>query len=401
MQRTQKSEFGHSNDVIAGWRRAVGAALDLGAKTPFYLFCPNSVADRLGQLDALDFGRPVRHWYSCKTQPLAAQLRWWNRTGRGAEVVSEAEFHLAAGCGFDTDRLLVNGPAKYRWLPEISRSRLRVNFDSPTELRELLPVAIRDHWRLGIRLRTPEEFDPGAPELPTQFGFEPSEAVSAIRLLRKQGLEPETLHFHLRTNIVNADCHARALASVVEMCQAARFCPKYLDIGGGLPPPHTRAKDGSSLAARFRLTAWAAILRRTWDTLPGVQELWLENGRFLLAGSGALCIRILDAKRRGDLRQLIADGGRSLHALVSLWEDHALLPLVPLGGRRIKTAVYGPTCMAFDQLALRPMSQGIHPGDCLVWLDAGAYHLPWETRFSHPHAEIWWDEGDTIRCERR
>ena len=25
----------------------------------------------------------------------------------------------------------------------------------------------------------------------------------------------------------------------------------------------------------------------------------------------------------------------------------------------------------------------ISPGDFIVWLDAGAYHLPWETRFSH------------------
>ena len=254
---------------------------------------------------------------------------------------------------------------------------------------------------MGIRLRTPEEFDPGAPDLPTQFGFEPSEAIKAIRMLRKQGMEPETLHFHLRTNIVHAECHARALASVVELCQAARFTPKYLDIGGGLPPPHTRAKDGTSLDERFRLTAWAAILRRTWDSLPGVQELWLENGRFLLAGSGVLCMRILDAKRRADLRQLIADGGRTLNALVSLWEDHELVPLIPRGGKRIQTAVYGPTCMAFDQLTIRPMSQAIRSGDCLLWLDAGANHLPWETRFSHPPAEVWWEEGQTIRCERR
>lgn len=401
MYSTKPPGFGHPKNVISEWRSSVTTTLALGAQTPFFLFSPKSVSDQLAKLDALNFGRPVRHWYSCKTQPLAAQLRWWNKTGRGAEVVSEAEFCLAASCGFNTENLLVNGPAKQRWLAGISRPGLRVNMDSPTELREMLPLARQDRWQLGIRLRTPEEFDPGMPELPTQFGFEPAEAVSAIRRLRKLGMEPETLHFHLRTNLATADCHARALNTVVEVCQSARFCPKHLDIGGGLPPPHTLTKDGSASDARFRLTAFAAILRRTWESLPGVQELWLENGRYLLAGSGVLCIRILEAKRRGKLRQLIADGGRTLHALVSIWEDHELLPLVNRGGRWLKTAVYGPTCMAFDQLALRPMSQAIRPGDCLLWLDAGAYHLPWENRFSHPLAEIWWKDGETISCERR
>lgn len=53
------------------------------------------------------------------------------------------------------------------------------------------------------------------------------------------------------------------------------------------------------------------------------------------------------------------------------------------------TSVHGPTCMAFDTLARRPMAVSLGPGDVLIWLDAGAYHLPWETRFSHELAEVW------------
>jgi hypothetical protein len=46
--------------------------------------------------------------------------------------------------------------------------------------------------------------------------------------------------------------------------------------------------------------------------------------------------------------------------------------------------------MAFDQLVRKPLPRSLKPGDALLWLDAGAYHLPWETRFSHGLAEIWW-----------
>jgi hypothetical protein len=54
--------------------------------------------------------------------------------------------------------------------------------------------------------------------------------------------------------------------------------------------------------------------------------------------------------------------------------------------------------MAFDQLVRRQLPRSIRIGDRLIWFEAGAYHLPWETRFSHGLAEIWWREGD--RMER-
>jgi diaminopimelate decarboxylase len=121
-----------------------------------------------------------------------------------------------------------------------------------------------------------------------------------------------------------------------------------------------------------------------------LRELWLENGRFLSARSGVLVTTILETRERPGLRQLICDGGRTLHALVSTWEEHALLAVPTRGGANVLTAVHGPTCMAFDQLTRRPLPRALRAGDRLVWLEAGAYHLPWETRFSHGHAAAFW-----------
>ncbi len=126
------------------------------------------------------------------------------------------------------------------------------------------------------------------------------------------------------------------------------------------------------------------------------QELWLENGRWLSARSGVLVVKILDVKERRGMRQLICDGGRTMNALVSVWEQHELLPLARRRGPNMLTAVHGPTCMAFDQLARKPLPASLRPGDHLLWFDAGAYHLPWETRFSHGLAEVWWHEGEKL-----
>jgi diaminopimelate decarboxylase len=111
-------------------------------------------------------------------------------------------------------------------------------------------------------------------------------------------------------------------------------------------------------------------------------------------------LKILDVKERRGLRQLICDGGRTMNALHSLWEQHALIPLAERSGAEVPTVVCGPTCMAFDQLARIPLPRSLKTGDHLLWLDAGAYHLPWETRFSHGHAAVFWHDENGLHPAR-
>ncbi|HOK76121.1 MAG TPA: hypothetical protein PLW35_00195, partial [Verrucomicrobiota bacterium] len=102
-------------------------------------------------------------------------------------------------------------------------------------------------------------------------------------------------------------------------------------------------------------------------------------------------------KVRNGLQQLICDGGRTLNAMPSVWEKHAIFVLQPRYSKLIRSMVYGPTCMAFDQLDQMLLPSSLRIGDDLVWMDAGAYHLQWETRFSHGHAEIWWHEDSMVQ----
>lgn len=100
------------------------------------------------------------------------------------------------------------------------------------------------------------------------------------------------------------------------------------------------------------------------------------------------------------MRNLICDGGRATNALVSTWEHHGLIGVPEREGPLSLTTVNGPTCMAFDQLARRPLPRALQPGDHLIWLDAGAYHLPWETGFSHGLAAVLWHDGESVRVVR-
>ena len=409
MKTPASLNFGHSPETIQFWKRLVREALSLSNPTPFYLFSALPIARRISELDAelvsagfqsqtqnLKTKISFRHWLSCKTQPVAPLLRWWREQGRGIEVVSEFELRAALAEGFLPENILVNGPAKHHWLPQFELRELSVNFDSPDELAALLPLAKKFAWRCGVRILTSEEFDPENPQFPTQFGFAPDEAVTALKKLLRAKVRTETVHFHLRSNISSVAIFERAIAEVAEICHAAKFCPLHLDIGGGIPVRHVLTRGSKVYDGEFGLRSFAKMLRQAVKLFPELRELWLENGRWVSAGSGVLVVKILDVKERRGVRQLICDGGRTLNALMSVWEQHALVPLAERGGAEVLTVVHGPTCMAFDQLARMPLPRSLKAGDHLLWLDAGAYHLPWETKFSHGHAAICWHDEKGI-----
>lgn len=385
---------------MTGFWRALVKPLPGSVPTPFYLFSLVPIRKALAELDRHFSHRPVRHWLSCKTQPLPPLLNWWQRQGRGIEVVSEFELLAALREGFEPEQILINGPAKHRWLPRQARAGLSVNFDSLHEIRALAPLAKKCGWRCGVRLQTREEWDPETPGCPTQFGHTAAEVVEGVKQLRRAQARLETVHFHLRTNVASAAVYERALRHAATICQAAKFAPKFVDLGGGFPPPHVLTRAGRGVDERFVLAAMTRVVDRARQWFPGAQEIWMENGRWLSARSGVLVIQVLDVKDRPRMRSLICDGGRTLNALVSTWEEHQILPIPARRGPSTLTTINGPTCMAFDQLARRLLPRGVRAGDHLLWLDAGAYHLPLETRFSHGHAAVLWHDGRKVRRVR-
>ena len=374
------------------WERLVGSAADTFG-TPCYVARWKPVVDALAALDQL--ARPgitLRSWLSFKTHPLLPLLDCWRRTGRGVEVVSECEFVTARRMGFPADRLLVNGVAKHAWLGRHTSPHLRVHFDSPAEMSALLPTAIERQWRVGIRCHAPDECDARDPRFAGQFGMTGAEAVEALRALLATGADVQGLHFHLGQTRRRDDVLQRGVQHVAEVCAAAGFHPRYLDLGGGLP---SASRADEALVDLERSVDLAMRL------LPSLEELWLENGRFITESSTALVVRVLDVKNRDDSRYLICDGGRTNQALAADHGAHPLLVIPARDGRAVLTTVCGPTCMTDDVLARVPMPDDITNGDVIAWMDAGAYHLPWETRFSHGLCAVaWCDETETLRLAR-
>jgi diaminopimelate decarboxylase len=370
---------------------AEGAA-DFG--TPSYVTRWQPIAGAVARLESLESRARLRCWLSFKTHPLPPLVQRWAGTGRGVEVVSESEFVTARALGCSVDQILINGVAKHAWLHRYPLARLQVHFDSLTELRALLPVAVRASWRVGLRCQVPDECDARDSRFGGQFGMTPAEAVTALTTLRDSGADVRGMHFHVGQRPRRDDAYERAVVHVAKICSDARFTPRYLDMGGGLPAP------GATMRALAALGRAIGVADQTFAT--ALEEIWLEHGRFVTETSTALCVRVLDVKARPDSRYLICDGGRTNQALAADRGVHPLLLIPARHGPAAPTTVCGPTCMTDDVLARVPLPDDIGIGDVIAWLDAGAYHLPWETRFSQGHcAVVWCDQGTRTLARER
>ncbi|HUQ87486.1 MAG TPA: hypothetical protein VM096_08015, partial [Vicinamibacterales bacterium] len=139
------------------WRDVVTRSVSAYG-TPCYVTRAQPIEDALEELEQSHHGR-LRQWLSVKTHPLPALIQWWARLGRGVEVVSELELAAALALGCSSSSLLVNGVAKHEWLPRYPIRNLRVHFDSTREVDALLPMAVAQGWRVGVRLHAPNERD--------------------------------------------------------------------------------------------------------------------------------------------------------------------------------------------------------------------------------------------------
>jgi len=386
----------HRTAEVEQWRQVSAAAAERYG-TPCYISRWRPVAEAVRAFDALNRAAPpeitLRSWLSFKTHPLPALARRWLQSGRGVEVVSEPELALVQRLTPSSDQLLVNGVAKHAWLHRWRIPRLQVHIDSRSELAALLPLALQYSWRLGVRVHAPDERDARDTRYGGQFGMTRAEAVTSLRQMRDAGADVQSMHFHLGQAPQAGESYLRAVEQLLGVCEEAEFRPRILDLGGGHPPIGDANWDLRGLRAAVEIAC--ALFA------PELQQIWLENGRALTHASSALAVRVLDIKERADSRYLICDGGRTNQALAADRGLHQLLNLPARSGAARPTTICGPTCMTDDTLGRLDLPGDLSVGDVLVWMHAGAYHLPWETRFSQGLCAVVWCDDEDQMCLAR
>ena len=211
----------------------------------------------------------------------------------------------------------------------------------------------------------------------SKFGIAPDQLDEAARLCREAGVTVVGLHAHAGSGVLDPTAWndtASYLARVAERFPDVRV----LDLGGGLGVPDRPGKKGLDLAA---LDAELAKVKAAHPRF----DIWLEPGRFLVAESGVLLLRVTQRKRKADLHYVGVDAG--MNALIRPMLYGAWHPIANIDRLAEPTDlvadVVGPICETGDVLGHgRRLPSSTDEGDLIVVGTAGAYGASMASRYN-------------------
>jgi ornithine decarboxylase len=267
-------------------------------------------------------------------------------------------------------------------LEALDRYKPLVTFDNTEELGKIRRYA--PSAGLVLRLRVPNTGS--MVELSSKFGAHPGEAVDLIMEAFGMGLVVEGLSFHVGSQCTNFENYVQALqlsANIIrEAEERAGKRIKILDIGGGFPVRYNpEVKALKTLTRKL-----SSEIRRlfTPDT-----EILAEPGRFIVADACTLVAKVIGkAVRDGKKCYYINDG--IYHTYSGQIFDHCTYPVLAFKeGERQISAVFGPTCDAFDTITLGAELPELEIGDLVYSENIGAYSIASSTYFNgFPPAKV-------------
>ena len=267
-------------------------------------------------------------------------------------------------------------------LEALDKYKPLVTFDNHHEI-----LKIRDHApHAGLVLRLLVPNTGSMVELSSKFGAHPGEAVDLIVEAFDNGLVVEGLSFHVGSQCTNFENYMQALqiaSSIIKEVESRTGRKiRILDIGGGFPVKyHPGIRSIRTLARKLNTE-----IKRLF---PKDMQIMAEPGRFLVANTCSLVAKVVGkAVRDGKPCYYINDG--VYHTYSGQVFDHINYPVLPFKkGETQISAVFGPTCDAFDTITLSAELPELEIGDLVYSENIGAYSHASSTFFNgFPPAKV-------------
>jgi ornithine decarboxylase len=267
-------------------------------------------------------------------------------------------------------------------LQALNQYKPLVTFDNQEELKKIKAYA--PDAGVVLRIRVPNTGS--MVELSSKFGADPGEAADLIVEAFNMGLVVEGLSFHVGSQCTNFENYVQALQLASNIIKEAETRSnqrlKILDIGGGFPVKYnTKVKAFKTLARKLN-TEFKRLFQ------PDVQII-AEPGRFMIADACTVVAKVIGkAYRDGKPSYYINDG--VYHTFSGQVFDHCNYPIHAFKeGEKQVSAVFGPTCDAFDTITLSAELPELEINDLVYAENIGAYSHASSTYFNgFPPAKV-------------
>ncbi|MFH1257284.1 MAG: type III PLP-dependent enzyme [Candidatus Diapherotrites archaeon] len=335
----------------------------------------------------------VQAYYAVKANSDPEIVRTLYKEGASFDVASMPEFMLVyenikdlpdrERQDFIWDKIIYANTIKpIETLQALDKFKPLVTFDNTAELKKIRQFA--PHAGLVLRIRVPNTGS--MVELSSKFGADPGEAVDLIVEAFDSGAVVEGLSFHVGSQCTNFENYVQALqlsANIIKEAETrAGQRIKILDIGGGFPVKYnSKVKSFRTLAKKLN----SEIGR----IFPKDMEILAEPGRFIAANACTLVAKVIGlANRDGKPCYYINDG--VYHTFSGQVFDHCIYPIHAFKeGEKHISAVFGPTCDAFDTITQQAELPDLELHDLVYAENIGAYTMASASYFNgFPPAKV-------------
>ena len=342
----------------------------------YFVYQLDALKKHLAQLQQQDV---IKLWFAVKANPLSKIIQTLDSEGFNFDVASSGELAQVLAQGITPERVLNTGPAKSKkqlaaFVKQGVRTFVVESLNQLTWLNEVvIEQALTDKPTvlLRVQLQWPDgEKNPLGGNSLTPFGLSVQEWQS-IQISNYPALDICGLHIFQWGNMLSNEkmysLWGQMVAPLTQLAADIGMELKILDLGGGLGIDYLN--EGSTLS-------WQQIIADLADikSQSGVEELWLELGRFAVAECGYYVVPVVDRKINYDQEQLVLAAGINHIIRPAITDQPFPVTLLRQSNAPSQTFdIHGPLCTSMDKLGHLPLPQDVEVDDKLVFGYCGAY----------------------------
>ena len=321
----------------------------------------------------------IKLWFAVKANPLSKIIQTLDSEGFNFDVASSGELHQVLAQGIDPSRVLNTGPAKskkqiHAFVKQGVQTFVVESLNQLNWLNEVvseLAIENKPTVLLRVQLQWPDgEKNPLGGNSLTPFGLSVQEWQS-IQVSDYPKLTICGLHIFQWGNMLSNEkmysLWGQMVAPLTSLAADIGMDLKILDLGGGLGIDYLG--EGNTLSWQQIIDDLAKIKAQA-----GVEELWLELGRYAVAECGYYVVPVVDRKMNYQQEQLVLSAGIN-HIIRPAITDQPF-PVTLLRQSIAQTQMFdlhGPLCTSMDKLGHLALPNDTKVGDHLVFGYCGAY----------------------------
>jgi diaminopimelate decarboxylase len=325
------------------------------------------------------------HAIAAKANPLPAVLNYLLPQDVGVECATLSEVFIAQKCGYDSEKIIFDSPAKT--LDELEyalKAGIHINADSFNELERIKGLLGRIQSKSIIGLRVNPQVGAGKISITSvagkysKFGVPIAEFEEDIITFYKNNDWLTGIHMHIGSQGCSLGQLIEAAQILNTFLSKIKNDVKWVDIGGGLPVEY--AEDESAPPIQKYVDA---LKENVPELFQGHYKLITEFGRFVHANAGWTASRVEYVKSYSAVNTVVTHVGadqlmRRCYQPETWYHDLSIADktgkLKPIN-KTEKYTIAGPLCFGGDIIAREIELPIVEEGDFILIHDTGAYTL--------------------------